>query len=148
MGFLQATRAPALAKPQPPDGLSLQRAGHPHWCHRSSSATSNDAAMVRQTSLTNGTGLAKYSDEFAKNSQGEILKACNIFRVTELPIVDFLFVIDDTYSMEPYQTQLTEATTEIFEAIQSSFVFQHVGLWLRPKWVKTMITMAVRVIVG
>jgi len=81
-----------------------------------------DEVNVRSISLTNGTGLAAFADDFAVDANGGPLKACNIFRVTELPIVDFLFVIDDTGSMAAEQQELQSATEEIFTAIQSSFI--------------------------
>ncbi|MDX9723594.1 MAG: hypothetical protein RBU37_22800, partial [Myxococcota bacterium] len=82
----------------------------------------SDLQRVLSIKLTDGTGIARVADHFAINADGQAMKACNIFRVTELPIVDFLFVVDDTYSMEPYQTALINATNEIFSAVQSSFV--------------------------
>src|SRR5690606_34783173 len=82
----------------------------------------SDATEVRAISLTNGTGLAKLTDTFDSTDMGVPLKACNIFRVNELPIVDFLFIIDDTGSMGPYQNRLAQATNGIFRAIRCSFI--------------------------
>lgn len=81
-----------------------------------------DPAVARMLSLTDATGVAKYGDVLNQNDNGNVQKACNIFRVTELPIVDFLFVIDDTGSMGPSQDVLAAATEQLFSAIQSAFI--------------------------
>ncbi len=85
-------------------------------------STPSDQAVVLASTLSNGTGVARFADHFGTTNTGEPLKACNIFRVTELPIVDFLFIIDDTASMGPYQEALRQSTTEIFSAVRGAFV--------------------------
>lgn len=88
----------------------------------STSTGTEDAHEVAADDLTNGTGLASYSDRIAVSSTGDPLKSCNIFRITQLPVVDFLFVIDDTGSMGQEQDALKLATDDIFTAIQSSLI--------------------------
>ena len=82
----------------------------------------SDALLVHVEHLTNGTSLAKTGDVLATDDTGALLNSCDFFRVSNLPIVDFLFVVDDTNSMSPYQNVLSEATDQIFESVRSSFI--------------------------
>jgi hypothetical protein len=82
----------------------------------------NDILNIYTDGLTYGGTLAAFTDVLATDDRGAPLNACDVFRIGNLPIVDFLFIVDDTNSMRPYQQTLVRTTNEIFSTVRNAFI--------------------------
>jgi len=81
-----------------------------------------EASLAVARSLTDGTGLAKFADQLAVDSTNAPQRNCDTFDLSNLPMVDFLFVIDDTGSMGPYQAAMVNAAQRIFDVANNPFI--------------------------
>ena len=64
--------------------------------------------------LVNGTALGQDVDTYRPT--------CELFTVDQLPLADFIFVVDDTASMAEEQDAVRDAASAIFSAVNDSFI--------------------------
>ncbi len=64
--------------------------------------------------LTNGTALAQDQDEHTPS--------CEMFTIAQLPMADFIFIIDDSSSMKEEQDAVFAAASSLFAAVTQTFI--------------------------
>ncbi|MDX9719628.1 MAG: hypothetical protein RBU37_02695 [Myxococcota bacterium] len=99
-----------------PERIHLLAAVHPLDAGASANLRSQAEA------LTDGSSLAPFAASLMEQPSGEAQRLCVPTELEQVPMVDFLFVIDDTFSMEPYQLGLSQATSAFFQDIRSSML--------------------------
>jgi len=73
-----------------------------------------EAIQVKIRNLTNGTAVGQSVDAMHST--------CELFTIDQLPLADFLFVIDDSRSMTDQLDAVSAAASDIFTRVNASFV--------------------------